>query len=77
MRKISVILLSLVLLGCADISKIKQLEMRTIELEELIAHKDTEIQKLKEAAGENEKLIKEKDAKIEELRKKLESLGVF
>jgi len=78
MKKMIVILLSLGLLaGCIATPKIKNLEIRTIELQDLLSKKDEEIKNIKEKLEENERLIKEKDLKIEELGKKLESLGVF
>jgi len=78
MKKMIVILLSLGLLaGCMATPKIKNLEVRTTELEDQLLKKDEEIKLLKVMTVNNEALIKEKDLKIEELRKKLESLGVF
>ena len=72
------ILLSLGLLaGCMATPKIKNLKVRTTELEDQLLKKDEEIKFLKVTMINNETLIKEKDLKIEELRKKLESLGVF
>jgi len=73
-----VILLSLGLLaGCIASPKIKNLEVRSTQLQDQLLKKDEEIKLLKEMMINNETLIKEKDLKIEELRKKLESLGVF
>ena len=78
MKQVMVILLSLGLLaGCMATPKIKNLEVRTTELEDQLLKKDEEIKLLKVMTVNNEALIKEKDLKIEELRKKLESLGVF
>ena len=72
------ILLSLGLLaGCIASPKIKNLEVRSTQLQDQLLKKDEEIKLLKEMMINNETLIKEKDLKIEELRKKLESLGVF
>jgi hypothetical protein len=72
------ILLSLGLMtGCIATPKIKNLEMRTTQLQDQLLKKDEEIKILKDMIKNNETLIKEKDLKIEELGKKLESLGVF
>ena len=78
MKQLIVILLSLGLLaGCMTTPKIKNLKVRSRELEVQLLKKDEEIKLLKEILVNNETLIKEKGLKIEELRKKLESLGVF
>jgi len=78
MKQLIVILLSLGLLaGCIATPKIKNLKVRSREMEDQLLKKDEEIKLLKEILVNNETLIKEKGLKIEELRKKLESLGVF
>ncbi len=67
MKRILLLILCLMLCGCAGITK----KRRQIEqLQETIKQKDSEINTLKNS-------IKERDAKIQEMKNKLSSFGVF
>jgi len=64
---LGVLILCLMISGCAGITKKRQ---QIEQLQETIKQKDSEINTLKNA-------IKEQDAKIQEMKNKLSSFGVF
>jgi peptidoglycan hydrolase CwlO-like protein len=77
MRKIGLILLCLLLAGCASSPKSKILEQQVNDLQTSLSEKDAQILKLQGLLTEKEQQLKEKDSKIEELKNKLTGFGVF
>ncbi len=67
MKQIILLMLCLMLCGCAGITKKRH---QVEQLQEIIKQKDSEINTLKNS-------IKEQDAKIQEMKNKLSSFGVF
>lgn len=78
------ILLCLVLSGCAGVSKNQKLKDEISELKNSLLkthgsllEKEAKIEELKELLNEKEEQLKKKDIRILQLRKKLEGFGVF